>query len=331
MSLYPQPTLHNNTLNQVFNPADFNTSSKLTNNITGNLVVSGTGQFNNNLQVNGGCSISGNQTIGGFLTTTGIINASSNLLVNSSAYLQLPSGKQISSSNDVLDVTSIQTISGAKTFSTSLKTPMNTIISSSNDIVDTSNTQTISGAKTFSTSLKTPLNTIISSSNDVVDTSNTQTISGAKTFSTSLKTPLNTIISSSNDVVDTSNTQTISGAKTFSTISTFSAGISQPLPTAITTSATPSLNCLSYTYGTFTLTLSANVTGFTFSNMRAGGQYIIFITGGGSAFTISNTLTGTPAIKTNYGAAVSVPISGKAVLTAYYDGTNIFINSSAYA
>ena len=79
------------------------------------------------------------------------------------------------------------------------------------------------------------------------------------------------------------------------------------------------------------MTLSANITGFTFSNTRSGGQYIIFITGGSSAYTISNSLTGTPAIKTNYITALSVPANGKAILTCYYDGTNIFISSSTYA
>ena len=64
--------------------------------------------------------------------------------------------------------------------------------------------------------------------------------------------------------------------------------------------------------------------------MIAGGEYIIFITGGASIFTISNLLTGTPSIKTNYVTPISIPISGKSVLIAYYDGTNIFINGSVY-
>ena len=133
-------------------------------------------------------------------------------------------------------------------------------------------------------------------------------------------------MNSTNDVVDTTNIQnSIAGLKTFTT------GIQLPTTILITTSATPSINCSNLTYATFILTLSTNVTGFTFSNARAGGQYIIFVTGGASAFTISNALTGTPAIKTNYGAAVSVPTSGKSVITAYYDGTNIYINSSVYA
>jgi hypothetical protein len=78
------------------------------------------------------------------------------------------------------------------------------------------------------------------------------------------------------------------------------------------------------------MTLSANITGFTFSNARSGGQYIIFITGGASVYTISNSLTGTPAIKTNYTTALSVPANGKAILTCHYDGTNIYMSISTF-
>ena len=241
MSLYPAPVLHNGSLNQIFNPTDFNSTSKLSStNVSGPLTVAGLATLNGGAQVSGSLGCSGtittvNLTATGTVGISSLLTATGGVLVGTAAALTVPSGKIFS-------------------------------------------------------------------------------------------------VASTNDIVDTNSAQSISGAKTLTSILNASAGLQQPTPTALTSSATPSANCLSYSYTTWTLTLSANLTGITFTNMRAGGQYIIFITGGGSVFTISNTLTGTPVIKTNYATAVSVPATtGKAVLTAYYDGTNMFVSCFAYA
>ena len=234
-------------------------------------------------------------------------------------------------------------VNGLGTFSNGIQSNGNFNCTGSSNVLSSNVTsnQSVGGNLIVGTggSLTLPSTKIINSSNDVVDTNNTQSISGLKTLtsgltlgaSSSLTLPSTKIINSSNDVVDTNNTQSISGLKTFSSIATFSSGLQQPIPSSLSSSSTPTVNCNNYTYATFTLTLSANITGFTFSNARAGGQYMIFITGAASTFTISNTLTGTPAIKTNYATAITVPINGKALITAFYDGTNIFIDCSLYA
>lgn len=241
MSLYPAPVLHNGSLNQIFNPTDFNSTSKLNStNVSGPLTVAGLASLN------GGAQVSGSLGCSGTITT-------SNATVTGT-----------------LGITSLTTATGGLT----------------------------------------------------IGTSSTLTIPSGKVFS----------VASTNDIVDTNSSQSISGAKTLTSILNASAGLQQPTPTVLTSSATPTANCLNYSYTTWTLTLSANITGISFTNMRAGGQYVIFITGGGSVFTIANALTGSPAIKTNYATAVSVPATtGKAVLTAYYDGTNMFVSCFAYA
>jgi len=245
MSSYPAPTLHNGLLNTVFNPKDFTTTSKLNSTVVnGPLNINGLATCNAGLQVNGSI----NTTV-----STNTVNASV------SNQLTLPSTK---------------------------------VIDSTNDVVDTTNNQSISGTKTFNSTI-------------------TGSVSGSA--------------GSVTDGVYLSTAQSITGLKTFS-------GIQIQTTSAVTTGATPTINCSNYSFASFTLTLSANVTGFAFSNARAGGQYVIFVTGGGSAFTISNSLTGTPVIKTNYATAVSVTATtGRAVITAYYDGTNIYINTTAYS
>ena len=151
MSLYPAPVLHNGSLNQIFNPTDFNSTSKLNStNVSGPLTVAGLASLN------GGAQVSGSLGCSGTITT-------SNATVTGT-----------------LGITSLTTATGGLTI------PSN------------------------------------------------------KVFSTA----------SGNDIVDTNSSQSISGAKTFSGILIASAGLQQPTPTALTTSATPSANCLNYSYTT---------------------------------------------------------------------------------
>ena len=136
MSLYPAPVLHNNALNSVFNSSDFTTTNKLNStNVLGPLTVSGLATFNGGTQVNASGTVSGTLTVGGLFTANGSVNMAA------SSTLTLPSTQAITSSVALVDTGSTQTISGAKTFSTSLKTPMNTIINSTNDVADIANTQ----------------------------------------------------------------------------------------------------------------------------------------------------------------------------------------------
>lgn len=308
-ALYPAPITHNGTVNATFNPSDFNNSSKLNaTNVTGPLTVSGLATFNSGTQTNGTQNIAGtmvctnstvniNQTIGGTETVTGLINANGGILTNNTA---------VNAGTGTLTA-GIATCSGLITANNGL-----TLTSSSGF---TKITQYAAGS-----SNQTIYQTVLTDT--FVDNQQAGTIHLRTNGGGSDLLQLNATTG-----VSTNNFPFTTGTG----LMTCTGGLQQPLPSILTTSATPSVNCLNNTYLTYTLTLSANVTGFTFTNMRAGGQYIIFITGGGSVFTISNTLTGSPTIKTNYATAISVPISGKAVLTAYYDGTNIFINSSAYS
>jgi len=78
--------------------------------------------------------------------------------------------------------------------------------------------------------------------------------------------------------------------------------------------------------------LNSNLTSITFTNAIPAGQYtLIFTNTSGSPYTISNSLSGTPASKTNYTAALVIVSSGKAILICYYDGTNMLISGSAFS
>ena len=279
MSSYPAPTLHNGLLNTVFNSTDFTTTSNLNSTVVnGPLNINSLATCNAGLKVNGSI----NTTV-----STNTVNAS---------------------------------VSGQITL------PLTTVITNTNDVVDTTNNQTISGTKTFNSTITGSVSGNAGTVTDGVYLSTAQTITGVKTFNSTITGSVSGNAGTVTDGVYLSTAQTITGLKTFSN------GLQIQTTVAVTTGATPTINCSNYSFASFTLTLSANVTGFTFSNPRAGGQYVIFVTGGGSAFTISNSLSGTPVIKTNYATAVSVTATtGRAVITAYYDGTNIYINTTAYA
>ena len=279
MSSYPAPTLHNGLLNTVFNSTDFTTTSNLNSTVVnGPLNINSLATCNAGLKVNGSI----NTTV-----STNTVNAS---------------------------------VSGQITL------PLTTVITNTNDVVDTTNNQTISGTKTFNSTITGSVSGNAGTVTDGVYLSTAQTITGVKTFNSTITGSVSGNAGTVTDGVYLSTAQTITGLKTFSN------GLQIQTTVAVTTGATPTIICSNYSFASFTLTLSANVTGFTFSNPRAGGQYVIFVTGGGSAFTISNSLSGTPVIKTNYATAVSVTATtGRAVITAYYDGTNIYINTTAYA
>jgi len=159
MSLYPAPVLHNGSLNQIFNPTDFNSISKLNStNVSGPLTVAGLASLNGGAQVSGSLGCSGtittsNATVNGTLGVTSLTTATGGLIVGTASSLTVPSGKIFS-------------------------------------------------------------------------------------------------VASANDIVDTNSAQNISGAKTFTSILNTSAGLQQPIPTALSTSATPTANCLNYSYTT---------------------------------------------------------------------------------
>ena len=250
-----------------------------------------------------------NTTVSGNLNVSGIGTFSSGIQNNGNNFI---TGNSTVSGNSI--------ISGTESIGGTLAV---TNLTTCNGGVQINGNSNITGTSTVATSSITNNETI----GGVLQCNGNLNLNTAST----LTLPSTQTITSSVTLLDTSTAQTISSVKTFSGLPVFSSGIQLPIPSVVSSSATPTFNCNNCSSATFTLTLSANVTGITFSNARAGGQYIVFVTGGGSVYTISNTLTGTPAIKTNYGTPLSVPISGKAILTCYYDGTNIFINSSSYA
>jgi hypothetical protein len=162
MSSYPAPTLHNGLLNTVFNPKDFTTTSKLNSTVVnGPLNINGLASCNAGLKVNGSI----NTTV-----STNTVNASV------SGQLTLPSTTVINSSNDVVDTTNNQTISGTKTFSSTITGSVSGNAGTVTDGVYLSTAQTITGAKTFSnnitltstsapTTTGTQLGSVVSASN----------------------------------------------------------------------------------------------------------------------------------------------------------------------
>jgi len=162
MSSYPAPTLHNGLLNTVFNPKDFTTTSKLNSTVVnGPLNINGLATCNAGVQVNGSI----NTTV-----STNTVNASV------SGQLTLPSTTVINSSNDVVDTTNNQTISGTKTFSSTITGSVSGNAGTVTDGVYLSTAQTITGVKTFSnnitltstsapTTTGTQLGSVISASN----------------------------------------------------------------------------------------------------------------------------------------------------------------------
>ena len=295
MASYPCPITHNNVLNTVFNSGDFNFSSLSNTNVSGNLNVSGIGTFSSGIQnngdnfivgnstVSGNSTIINNETVGGTLGISNLTTCTGGLTIGTSSNLTLPSGKIISSSNDVVDITNTQSIAGLKTISSLL---------------------TCNGGLTIGTT-------------------------------SSLTLPSTQVITNAITLVDIGSSQTISGQKTFSGFQIFSSGLQLPTPAVIIASlAVPAVSCGNKSYASFTLTMSMNITGFGFSSIRAGGQYVIFVTGGSSIYTISNALSGgNPAsFKTNFGgSALSIPINGSVILNCFYDGTTMYVSYVSYA
>jgi hypothetical protein len=81
--------------------------------------------------------------------------------------------------------------------------------------------------------------------------------------------------------------------------------------------------------GIFSATLTANMTGITFSGGRIGGQYVIYVSASGATRTIAPTLTGTTN-KTNYTTAVSLLTTSAGLITVTYDGVRYLIAATAY-
>ena len=186
--------------------------------------------------------------------------------------------------NGYVDLSSTQTIGGAKTFSVApvmsgANISSGTIPTSAvaSGFVDTSTTQTIGGAKTFSvapvmsganiSSGTIPISAVASG---FVDTSTTQTIGGVKTFSTApvmsgANISSGTIPTSAvaSGFVDTSTTQTIGGAKTFS--------------------VAPVMSGANISSGTITTTSL----GFTFVDMSN-----VQTVGGAKTFSVAPTMSG---------------------------------------
>ena len=128
--------------------------------------------------------------------------------------------------------------------------------------------------------------------------------------------------------------ETVSGTETITGLLYANGGIQLSTPSSIIPASVPTISCSNKSYATFTLTMANNITGFGFSSIRAGGQYVIFITGGSSIYTISNALTGgNPAsFKTNFGgSALNIPINGSVILNCFYDGTTMYVGYVSYA
>ena len=80
----------------------------------------------------------------------------------------------------------------------------------------------------------------------------------------------------------------------------------------------------------FSLTMTANITGFTITGEITGySQYIVYITGNATvAYTVSNNLGAT--IKTNWTSPITIIANGKAILSIRYDSTNYYLKLDLY-
>jgi hypothetical protein len=114
-----------------------------------------------------------------------------------------------------------------------------------------------------------------------------------------------------------------------STFTTFTTQLTLPNTFGTPTFSTGTLTCNfnSFSTGIFNFAMSANITGFTFQNGRAGGQYVIYIT---STTTRTITPPVSTSIKTNF-TPITVSSTEPALLTVTtIDGTNYLIAGSSY-
>jgi hypothetical protein len=185
-----------------------------------------------------------------------------------------PAGSLISATNDIMDLTTTQTISGAKTFSTPPdfngvnitvgSIPVESVMGTA---VNLTTTQTISGQKTFSTAPSMSGGLITSGTiptasviGTAVNLTATQNISGQKTFTTapflsgtnitSGTIPVTSVVGTA---VNSTSNQTIGGTKTFSNDVTCSSAINLQNPPIMTYTSIPSLasNQIGYNYSTY--------------------------------------------------------------------------------
>ena len=121
-------------------------------------------------------------------------------------------------------------------------------------------------------------------------------------------------------------------APSWSSRSTFTEQLTLPTTRPTATFSGGILTCSfdSKSTGIFIATLTADMTGISFTNGRIGGQYVIYISANGGTRTIAATLTPTATTKTNYTSAINVLMSSVALLTITFDGTNYLIAGSAF-
>jgi len=123
---------------------------------------------------------------------------------------------------------------------------------------------------------------------------------------------------------------TLTGAATFKGNVSFQAAFSiTPIITVITTSTIPIISFPSSIYGSFTLTLSSNITAMTMSGGLGSSVYYIYITGNATvAYTISNSLGAN--IKTNWTSVTSIVANGNAIITVNYFNSLYYLNLDVY-
>lgn len=195
MSLYPQPTLHNGSLNTTFNPSDFNSSSKLnTTNVSGTLTVAGLGTFNGGIQANGtgisatNITATGTTAITGATTITGLITANGGLTLGGSNNITLGNGS-------VLPATAAQL------------GYMNNIASSGATATFTSGTNNIYGTFTnlpAGTYILSATGTFTGSSTVLTTTTGFITAGGTTIGATTIGNSSNTVATSGNNTINVS-------------------------------------------------------------------------------------------------------------------------------
>ena len=244
-----------------------------TNYLNGPIIANSPATFNSTISVQSG------------IVSNGQISSNGTLIVGAGGYIKLPSAQILGGSIVLVDTTTSQSISGAKSFTTSIQLPSSKTITASNDVVDTTSIQSIGGTKTFTATLITPKGTNLTTTNDCVDTTNAQTIAGVKTFSGSIV---------ANAGVNAGANALVCGTLTSSGLISLNAG--------------SGISLLSDATNRYKTTIySGTDTNSYYDNVQTGGSHIFrnIVVGPTNVFSINATnITATSVINANAGLTI---------------------------
>jgi len=85
------------------------------------------------------------------------------------------------------------------------------------------------------------------------------------------------------------------------------------------------------TYKVFILSLSEDISGFTFSNLSAGAQAIIYIAnGGGATYKLNGSTSGLSGVLKNFDDLELDNLTDRIVASFTTDGTDVMMSASKF-